>query len=162
MRKGTRGHGLGLAVGSATSDRPSRARPAGPVLVADAYGAPVLRDQDRSQRYTLGTRPTGGQGSMTGTSGHDGLQRIAGHRGNAAASRQHFGRWAGVRVSHPHHRSRSLTYSFAYRDHHRAAVLAGDRGPSSTSDGAAREQTNGPGVGGVAGAVRLPPTLGGA
>jgi hypothetical protein len=34
--------------------------------------------RDPSQRYTLGTHPTGGQGSATGTSGHDGLREVAG------------------------------------------------------------------------------------
>jgi hypothetical protein len=59
-----------------------------------------VRDRmDRSQRYTLGTHPTGGQGRATGTSGHDGLRETAGQRREMALSWQHCGRRAGVRVS---------------------------------------------------------------
>jgi hypothetical protein len=37
-----------------------------------------LHSLHRSQRYTLGTHPTGGQGTAVGTSGHDGLRDTAG------------------------------------------------------------------------------------
>jgi hypothetical protein len=52
-------------------------------------------------RYTLGTHPTGGQGSAAGTSGHDGLREPAGEQRDMAVNRQHLRRRGRVRVSPP-------------------------------------------------------------